>query len=261
MGPPIGSTTTTAPSGARPSHESSERGRRRHGVRRSGRLVDGVARRARRRPGGEHHDVAVRGGLGQLVGRRRRARSRWRRRGGGTRPRASGQLDQALAPTAATPPPGRRPPRVGGFDARTPRGPGARRRGPPRGRPDRRRRRHHRPDAGSVATGRRTGEGSSPSWPVEGSPTHVTIGLRASRTWHTWLHRMHGPDLLRPPAASLRPRAGSAIWARVISTASHDAVAERPLGLARIDDRALQHHGTSSPRPGPRRGSTGTARC
>ena len=46
------------------------------------------------------------------------------------------------------------------------------------------------------------------------------------------------------PARSLATRSGSAIWARVISTPSHArrvvVAAERPLGLADVDDRALQ---------------------
>ena len=42
------------------------------------------------------------------------------------------------------------------------------------------------------------------------------------------------------PARSLATRSGSAIWARVISTPSHDLVADRPLGLTPIDHRSLQ---------------------
>ena len=73
----------------------------------------------------------------------------------------------------------------------------------------------------------------------------VTIGLRASRTWHVWLQRVHGRMRSGSPARSLATRSGSAIWARVISTTSAlgrvVVAAERPLGLADVDDRPLQH--------------------
>ena len=82
---------------------------------------------------------------------------------------------------------------------------------------------------------------------LDGSPMHVTIGLRASRTWHVWLHRVHGRIAIGVVAArSFATRSGSAIWARVISTPSHSGAvvvaAERPLGLADVDDRTLEDH-------------------
>ena len=57
---------------------------------------------------------------------------------------------------------------------------------------------------------------------------HVTIGLRASRTWHVWLQRVHGRIRSGVPARSLATRSGSAICARVISTAAHVAVVVPP---------------------------------
>ncbi len=72
-----------------------------------------------------------------------------------------------------------------------------------------------------TATGSRarpvTGE-SLVSWPDDGSPTQDTSELRLSRTWQTWLHRMHGRGVR--PACTVATRSGSAICARVISTAS-----------------------------------------
>ena len=66
----------------------------------------------------------------------------------------------------------------------------------PRLRRDPRRLQPGRPaaDDGDVA-GPRAGayqSGSSVSRPAVGSPMHVTSGLRASRTWHVWLQRVHG---------------------------------------------------------------------
>ena len=88
---------------------------------------------------------------------------------------------------------------------------------PPPARRLRRRPRPHR--AGSVVGAYQSG--SSVSRPADGSPTQLTIGLRASRTWHVWLQRMHGRIVLRRSSPSLATRSGSAIWARVISTPSH----------------------------------------
>jgi hypothetical protein len=48
--------------------------------------------------------------------------------------------------------------------------------------------------------------GSSVSRPLVGSPMHVTIGLRASRTWHVWLQRVHGRMRSGVPARSLATR-------------------------------------------------------
>ena len=56
----------------------------------------------------------------------------------------------------------------------------------------------------------------------------VTSGLRASRTWHVWLQRVHGRMRSGVPARSLATRSGSAIWARVISTASARAGSSSP---------------------------------
>ena len=81
-------------------------------------------------------------------------------------------------------------------------------------------------DDGHVAPDARAGayqSGSSVSRPAVGSPMHVTSGLRASRTWHVWLQRVHGRMRSGTPARSLATRSGSAIWARVISTAAHEA--------------------------------------
>ena len=58
------------------------------------------------------------------------------------------------------------------------------------------------------------------SWPLRGSPTQVTIGLRLSRTRQVWLHRMQGRIRSGVPARSLATRSASAICARVISTRS-----------------------------------------
>ena len=76
----------------------------------------------------------------------------------------------------------------------------ARRRVRSPGRPRRRRRRRRR--AGRAAGAYQSG--SSVSRPDDGSPTHVTIGLRASRTWHVWLQRMHGRIRSGSPRRSLR---------------------------------------------------------
>ena len=82
------------------------------------------------------------------------------------------------------------------------------------------------PPTTATSRGARAGtyqSGSSVSRPEVGSPMHVTIGFRASRTWHVWLQRVHGRIRSGCPARSLATRSGSAIWARVISTAAHDA--------------------------------------
>ena len=55
------------------------------------------------------------------------------------------------------------------------------------------------------------------------------MGLRTSRTWQVWLHRRHGRTRSGAPAATLATRSGSAIWARVISTASHTPLATAPI--------------------------------
>ena len=96
--------------------------------------------------------------------------------------------------------------------------------------------------------------GSSVSRPLVGSPTHVTIGLRTSRTWQVWLQRMHGRISSAVSAASFATSSGSAIWARVISTrVAHGrpivVAADRPLGLAPVDDRALEEHRHVDARP------------
>ena len=66
--------------------------------------------------------------------------------------------------------------------------------------------------------------GSSVSRPDDGSPMHVTSGLRTSRTWHIWLQRVHGRIRSAWPARTLATRSGSAICARVISTPAHPPI-------------------------------------
>ena len=58
------------------------------------------------------------------------------------------------------------------------------------------------------------------SWPLRGSPTQLTIGLRLSRTWQAWLQRMQGRTRFDVPSRTSATSRGSAIWARVISTRS-----------------------------------------
>ena len=96
----------------------------------------------------------------------------------------------------------------------------------------------------------RTSRGPRSRGPTVGSPTHVTSGLRASRTWHVWLQRMHGRIRSASPARSLATRSGSAIWARVISTPRTRRVVVPPTAHSAwpdVDDRALQRTtGTST---------------
>ena len=63
-------------------------------------------------------------------------------------------------------------------------------------------------DALGGARRARTSPGPRSRGRCVGSPMHVTIGLRASRTWHVWLQRMHGRIASASPSASLATRSG-----------------------------------------------------
>ena len=73
---------------------------------------------------------------------------------------------------------------------------------------------------GSGASVSERTSGSVVSWPERGSTMHDTRGFRLSRTWQTWLHSTQGRTWSGTPSRSLDTRSVSAIWARVISTAS-----------------------------------------
>ena len=94
---------------------------------------------------------------------------------------------------------------------------------------------------GSVAGAYQSG--SSVSRPLVGSPMHVTIGLRTSRTWHVWLHRVQGRISSRASRAAFRrgpARRSGPVSSRPRRTPPRRTVAERPLRLADVDDRTLQ---------------------
>ncbi len=118
------------------------------------------------------------------------------------------------------------------------------------------RRRARRAGRRAPARGRR------PRAPTRARPTHDTIGLRASRTWHVWLQRMQGRTCSGSPAASFRPTVGVGdLGPGHLDRVAH-AVAERPLGLARrrpSSPGATTGISDAVP-PGPRPGSTGTGR-
>ena len=102
------------------------------------------------------------------------------------------------------------------------------------------------PDDENGAAARRRAR-SSPGPPTRdrstARPTHVTIGLRASRTWHVWLQRMHGPDALGVAGGQLGHEVGIGdLGAGHLDAVAH-AVDDGLLGGGRVDDRPLQEHG------------------
>ena len=98
----------------------------------------------------------------------------------------------------------------------------------------------HRAAAGAPAR-------SSPGPPTRGRstarPTHVTIGLRASRTWHVWLQRMQGRMRSGVAGGQLGHEVGIGDLGAGHLDAVADAVDHGLLGGGGIDDRALQEHG------------------
>ena len=98
----------------------------------------------------------------------------------------------------------------------------------------------------STSRGRGAGayqSGSSVSRPLVGSPTHVTIGFRASRTWQVWLQRMQGRMRSGSLAAQLGHQVGIGDLGPRHLHDIGDAVLQRPRGLADVDHRALQDDG------------------
>ena len=103
------------------------------------------------------------------------------------------------------------------------------------------------PPTTATSRGARAGayqSGSSVSRPDVGSPMHVTIGLRASRTWHVWLHRVHGRIRSGCAGAQLGDEVGIGdLGPGHLDRRARGRVvvaADRPLRLADVDDRALQ---------------------
>ncbi len=99
-----------------------------------------------------------------------------------------------------------------------------------------------------AASSARTSRGHRVSWPVDGS-TDAGDDRVAGVAHLTGLVAPNArPDLFGVAPRHLSTRSGSASCARVISTPSQTAIADRPLGLPRVDDRALQEHRHVRPR-------------
>ena len=233
------------------------------GVRRSGRRVDGVARHPVHRPRGEHHPGTLRGGLGQLVGRRDVTGVDDHPEPPALGLEPADQLDQPLATAPpATPPPGRHP-RARRLRRGAPSGPGARRRGPPRARRDRRRRRTPPgPTRGAGRRGRRArARGRRPRAPTRAHrcTTRSGCGRRAPGTAGCTARRAGPVQARPPPACDRQPGRRSAPGSSRPHRTRRRRAPTRP-GPHRPSSPAAPP-GSRSPRPGPRPGWTGTARC
>ena len=262
MGPPMGSHTSTGPSG-RAAGAAGLGAPRSAPSRHRRRATSSRERRRRARPRCRRtHRCRSRPPASHVAGPSLGAGLDADARAGRTRPPASRRRrGQALAAGAGG--------RHGHHAARplAPLGDGdpvAQRRRPP-GRPPGRRARAHHQHVGGAASGRRRATGAGvarstlgrPSWPVRGSTTQVTMGLRASRTWHVWLHRMQGRMRSASPAASLAHQVGVGDLGPGHLHASHAPSTSARSAMADVDDRALGHHGRPRPTRGARPGGPG----